>query len=59
MFYAQYFSATVKAKKKMEFVLLLQHEGMSVAEYQARLLMLERFVPSNFFGEREQECSFF
>lgn len=53
MFDAQNFSTIVRAKKKMEFLSLLQHEGMSMIEYQAQFLMLKRFEPSNFFSNRE------
>ena len=44
MFYEQYFLETVRAAKKMEFLMLRQTDDKSIAEYQARFLMLERFA---------------
>lgn len=44
VFYSQYFSSTIKVKKKMDFLSLRQQESMPTVEYQFRFLLLERFV---------------
>ena len=51
MFYEQYFSETVRAAKKMEFLMLRQTKDMSIAQYQARFLMLERFAHGSLTSE--------
>ena len=57
-FYEQYFSETVRSAKKIEFLSLRQTEDMSVADYQARFLMLERFAHSSATTERERASQF-
>ena len=44
-YHRKYFSATVRSKKKTKVLSLRQTEGMSVAEYQDRFVILERFAP--------------
>lgn len=58
VFYSQYFSATIKSKKKTKFLLLKLHEVMSVVEDQTQFLSLEKFAPGNFDTEIERATQF-
>lgn len=58
VFYIQYFSSTFYSQKKKEFLALEQRDGMSVTEYQAKFLTLERFGPDSFSNERETTAQF-
>lgn len=49
--YNLFFSSTVVEEKRIDFVSLTQ-EHMSVVEYHARFLALERFPPRSFWTER-------
>ena len=58
LFYWQYFTEPVREAKKIEFLTLRQTDSMSVAQYQSRFLMLERFAPSSCPTERERVAQF-
>lgn len=45
-------------RKKAEFLSMIQTEGMSMIEYQARFLTLDWFGPSHFAVERERVAQF-
>lgn len=51
MFYSQYYSAT-------EGMSLREKDGMLLAEYQARFLILERIAPGLFTMERQRVAHF-
>lgn len=45
-------------RKKAEFLSMIQTEGMSMIEYQAQFLTLDRFGPSHFVVERERVAQY-
>ena len=57
-YHRKYFYTTVRAKKKTELLSLRQTEGMSVAEYQNRFMILERFAPGALPTEEDRVDQF-
>lgn len=59
MFYVNYLSTIVRAKKKMELLSLKLQEGITVADYHARFLSMDRFAIDSFLARGSgQHCLF-
>lgn len=57
VFYAQYFSTTIRNRKRHEF-LALEGRDMIVAKYQTRFFTLERFALGSFTTKKERAEKF-
>ena len=57
-YHMKYLSATVRLKKKTELLSLRQTEGMSVAEYQGRFMILKRSAPEALPTEEDRVDQF-